>query len=119
MLNRAKALHQVMRDAKLPRSELNKVINSRLESVLVSAYRHVPYYRELMQNVGYDPARDYRGPEDLSILPITSKAALKQGGITAFVKQDSDLSYCFTEATSGSTGIPLRVYRAPAGRYQG
>jgi phenylacetate-CoA ligase len=113
MLNRAKALHQVMRDAKLPRSELNKVIDSRLESVLVSAYLHVPYYRGLMQNVGYDPVRDYRGPEDLSILPITSKEALKQGGITAFVKQDSDLSCCFTEATSGSTGIPLRVYRSP------
>jgi len=64
-----------------------------------------------MQSVGYDPVQDYRGPEDLSRLPITTKEILKQRGSEAFVREDSDLSRCFSDATSGSTGIPITVYR--------
>lgn len=100
-----------MRGTKLPLSELNKVVHKRLKDILVSAYRHVPYYRDLMQNVGYDPVRDYRGPEDLSKLPVTTKKVLKQRDITEFIKEGSDLSKCFTDLTSGSTGIPLTIYR--------
>ncbi len=33
--------------------------------------------------------------------------------ITTFVKQGTDLSRCSGDMTSGSTGIPLRIYRAP------
>jgi phenylacetate-coenzyme A ligase PaaK-like adenylate-forming protein len=100
-----------MRDAKLPRRKLEKVVNERLKAVLVSAHRQVPYYRELMESVGYDPVRDYHGPKDLSNLPITTKEVLKQRGLTAFVRQDRDVSNCFSDATSGSTGIPITVYR--------
>lgn len=111
MLSNLMALRQVMRDAKLPRSELDKTVHKRLEAVLVSAYRHVPYYRGLMQSVGYDPIRDYRGPQDLSRLPITTKAVIKQRGTRAFIKEGSEISNCFSDTTSGSTGIPLRIYR--------
>jgi phenylacetate-CoA ligase len=113
MLDNVRALCQVMRDSKLPRSALDRIVRKRLEAVLVSAYCHVPYYRELMQSAGYDPVREYRGPEDLSKLSITTKEILKQVGAQAFVVEDSDLSSCFSDATSGSTGIPLRVYRSP------
>ena len=113
MFYNLRALHQVMRDVKLSRSELDKLIHKRLRDVLVSAYLHVPYYREVMQSVGYDPIQEYRGPEDLSRLPITTKKVLKQRGITAFVREDSDLSRCFSDSTSGATGIPTRVYRDP------
>ena len=102
-----------MRDVKLSRSELDKLVHKRLKTVLVSACQYVPYYRELMQSVGYDPVRDYCGPQDLLRLPITTKEVLKQKGTTAFVKEGSDLSHCFSDATSGSTGVPLQVYRAP------
>jgi phenylacetate-CoA ligase len=102
-----------MRDAKRPRSELDRVVHRRLRSVLVSAYRHVPYYRELMRSVGYDPVRGYHGPGDLSRLPIITKEVLRKRGPMAFTKEGSDLSGYFCDATSGSTGIPLRVYRAP------
>ena len=78
MLNNVWALRQVMRDTKLPRSALDRIVRKRLEAVLVSAYRNVPYYRELMHSADYDPVREYRGPEDLSKLPITTKEILKR-----------------------------------------
>lgn len=113
MLNNLRALHQVMRDTKLPRPELESVVHRRLRDALVSAYLRVPYYRKVMQSAGYNPIQEYRGPEDLSRLPITTKETLKQGRVESFVEKGSDLSRCFSESTSGSTGIPLRVYRAP------
>lgn len=113
MFSNLRALYQVMRDGKLPRRELEKLVHERLKTVLVSAFLHVPYYRELMQSIGYDPVRDYSGPGDLSNLPITTKQVLKEKGISTFLREGSDLSACFNDATSGSTGIPLRVYRAP------
>jgi len=112
MLSNVRALYQVMRDAKLPRSELDRVIRQRLKAVLISAYLHVPYYRELMQTVGYDPVRDYCGPEDLSWLPVTTKAILKERGIESFLREATEPSGYFTDSTSGSTGIPITVYRS-------
>jgi len=102
-----------MNDINSTRSELDKIIHKRLEDVLVSAYLHVPYYRELMQAVDYNPVRDYRGPEDLALLPITSKEIIKKSGPRTFVAENGDLSTCFIKTTSGSTGIPLRMYRSP------
>lgn len=113
MLKNLKALYQVMHDLKLSREELDQVISKRLQTVLISAYQSVPYYRELMQSVGYNPLQDYQGPEDLSKLPLTTKQTLKQKGISAFVKEGSDLSQYSHDSTSGSTGIPLRIYRTP------
>ena len=113
MLNYLKALYQVMHDNKLSRSQLDQLVNKRLKTVLVSAYQHVPYYREQMQRVGYDPVHDYGGPQDLSKLPITSKQELKHRDIHDFIKKGSNPSQYRYDATSGSTGIPLRIYRTP------
>lgn len=112
MLNYFRTQHQVMKEAKLPRTKLDKLIHQRLRDVLISAYSHVPYYRELMKSVGYDPSRDYRGPEDLSKLPITTKKNLKQREITEFVAENRDISKCLSDMTAGSTGIPLTIYQS-------
>lgn len=109
------AWRDVRRGGRLPRQALDELIRARLRDVLVSAHRSVPYYREVMTRIGYDPARDYRGPEDLALLPVTSKETLK-ARTTAFVREGADLRACFSDSTSGSTGIPLRVYRDPRGR---
>lgn len=112
MIYNLRALRQVMRDVRFPRHELDKVINERLKAVLVSAYKHVPYYRKVMQGTEYNPVQVFSGPEDLSILPVTTKEVLKKEGTNAFVMEGSDLSSCFKDTTSGSTGMPITVYRS-------
>jgi len=111
MYNRLRALWQVMHDAALSRADLEKVVHRRLKAVLVSAYLKVPYYRESMQASGYNPLNDYRGPADLVNLPITTKQVLKQRGITEFIRNGANMSSCYKDSTSGSTGVPLVVYR--------
>jgi phenylacetate-CoA ligase len=111
MLQRWNALRRVLRDAALDRDALDQLVHRRLRAVLESAYRSVPHYRESMHEVGYNPFRDYRGPADLQRLPITTKQVLKQKGIEAFTREGGSLTACFRDYTSGSTGIPLIVYR--------
>lgn len=113
MLTSLRALHQVMRDHRLSRPELDRLIHSRLNTVLVSAYHTVPYYRTLMRNLNYDPTRDYRGPQDLAQFPIITKQDLKREGATAFMQEGTEPADYFSDSTSGSTGIPLTVYRSP------
>lgn len=111
MIDGIKALSRVMRDAKLPRPTLTALIQTRLKSVLISAYQHVPYYRKMMRNIGYDPLQDYQGPQDLLKFPITTKRTFKENEEREFIQEDTELSLCYQDATSGSTGVPLQVYR--------
>ena len=112
MVNNLRAFYQVMRDAKLDRLALDRIIYNRLKNVLVSAHMHVPYYRELMKSVGYNPITDYSGPKDLKLLPVTTKEDLKKTGAERFIREGAVLSKCYRESTSGSTGIPLVTYRS-------
>lgn len=98
------------------RHELEPIINRRLRIVLEAA-TSVPYYREIMKRAGYDAVRDYRGPTDLSLFPITRKSDIKAAP-RSFLKEGevSRLSRYFVDRTSGSTGIPLTVYRSPPER---
>jgi phenylacetate-coenzyme A ligase PaaK-like adenylate-forming protein len=70
-----------------------------------------------MRAVHYDPLKDFLGPEDLAVLPVTSKADVKTSP-ESFVqaKELHRLHRYFSDRTSGSTGTPLTVYRAPRER---
>lgn len=111
MIDGIKALYHLMRDAKLSHPTLTKLIQARLKSVLISAYQGVPYYRNMMRSLGYNPLQDYQGPQDLLKFPITTKKILKEREGREFIKEKTELSVCYQDATSGSTGIPLQVYR--------
>ena len=112
MLNNLRALYQVMRNANLNQSALDRIIYNRLKNVLVSAYMNVPYYHELMKSAGYNPINDYSGPKDLRLLPVTTKEDFKKREPDAFIREGTVLSKCYRETTSGSTGIPLVIYRS-------
>jgi len=112
MFTNLQALYQVMRDARLDRSAMNKVVDKRLKNVLINAYLHVPYYRTAMDSAKYNPIREYRGPQDLTLLPVVTKKDLKEHGMESFLRKGVVLRECFRDATSGSTGIPLVIYRS-------
>lgn len=95
------------------RSELDAIIAVRLRKVLVAALS-VPHYREQMRNAGYDPQRDFSGPEDLRVLAVTRKDDIKSSPQSFVQINEADrLQRYFSDRTSGSTGMPLTVYRSP------
>ena len=106
-------MRQVLRDQKYQSDKLQKLVRERLRAMLISAFEHTAYYREVMRAAGYDPRVDFNGPEDLAHLPILTKQIIKEKGIRAFVRM-ADLEHLddfFCDTTSGTTGLPLIIYR--------
>jgi len=113
MIANLKAIAQVMGGVKRSRSDLDRIIHKRLYKVLTSAHLHVPYYKDMMKKAGYDPFRNYSGPGDLALLPITRQGTLRKMDATSLVKGGLNFDNLFSVTTSGSTGDPLRIYVSP------
>jgi phenylacetate-CoA ligase len=77
-----------------------------LRKLLRHAAAHVPYYGELFDRSGIDPA-ELRLPDDLSAIPPLSKSALRerQGDLLATNVERSKLRW---NASGGSTGEPVQ-----------
>ncbi len=80
----------------------------RLGKLLDFAYRTVPGYRLLWDDAGVKPA-DVRRPEDLAILPFTTKELLRDNE-RDFVSRAIPARAMHYESTSGSTGIPFGFF---------
>jgi phenylacetate-coenzyme A ligase PaaK-like adenylate-forming protein len=113
MFEQVRALHQVLREQKYQPDKLQKLVRERLRTVLVSAFEHSAYYGEAMRAAGYDPRIDFSGPEDLVHLPILTKQNLKETDLGDFVRKPDfeHLEDYFCDVTSGTTGLPLTIYR--------
>ena len=93
----------------MDRGQLRELQSARLRKQVANVYYNVPYYRKKMQQVGLEPS-DINGVEDLSKLPFTTYADLRENypfGLAAV-----PLSECVRlQASSGTTGKPkIAVY---------
>jgi len=79
----------------------------RLREFLVRIGTHVPYYRGLFAELGFDPA-SLRSTADLQALPLTGKADIR-ANTDDLVADDAGPLERFS--TGGSTGEPLIFYR--------
>jgi len=113
MINRTASFARLLLDARRSQSQLDATISARLKKVLVAA-TSVPHYRDQMRSAGYDPRQDFTGPKDLEVLAITLKTDIKSSPESFVQKEESGrLQRYFSDRTSGSTGMPLTVYRSP------
>ena len=110
MLQDARALAVVLRDPGLSTLRLEALVQRRLERVLRAAVA-VPWYADLYQKTGCQAPTGDMGPESLAHLPIITRAMLNEAGKGALVRPGTDLTTCHLETSSGSSGVPLAVYR--------
>lgn len=92
-----------------PASDLRELQNRKLRSLILHAYRQVPFYRRLFDSRGLKP-EDIRRVEDLSQLPTISKGQLRAAPAEEVIACGLDPSKCVEVRTSGSTGLPLKLY---------
>jgi phenylacetate-CoA ligase len=90
------------------RERLRELQNDKLRALVKHAYQNVPYYRRVMDERGLSD-KDIRSVEDLPNLPILTKGDIRRNfddlKATGFHRWRP-----FLNATSGSTGEPLRYY---------
>lgn len=78
-----------------------------LRATVAQARERSPWYRERLAEM--DPAA-LRGPADLARLPLLTSAELAEHGSRMVCVPQGDVARIVTLQTSGSTGLPKRLY---------
>ena len=105
-------LLQLKRDQWKDLKELEKIQFKKLKATLKHAYDCVPYYHKLFSAVKIKPD-DIKKFEDMRKIPMTSKVDI-QKNFSEMSARGVDTSKLSFGVTSGSTGIPLKVFRDPS-----
>jgi phenylacetate-coenzyme A ligase PaaK-like adenylate-forming protein len=90
-----------------PRERIEALRDRRVRRMVRYAARHVPHYREWFAQSGLDPRR-IRRAADLALLPILDRDQVRAEP-RRFVAETAAARDALEFATSGSTGIPVRV----------
>jgi phenylacetate-CoA ligase len=105
-------LQKLRKTLKLPKAAIEEIQRKKLKLLVNHAYENVPYYRKLFNSSGIEPA-DIENMEDLAKIPTTGKLQLQNLPLEEILARNVDVNRCLSDVTSGSTGIPLRVYFTP------
>lgn len=88
-----------------------KTADRRLRYLVKYAYENVELYRRKYDAAGIKPG-DIRSIDDLPKLPIITKKDLVEGYPDNIIAKSIKRDDCYVAGTSGSTGIPVRVYKS-------
>lgn len=89
-------------------SEIETYQQEQLQEIIEHAYHHVPYYRNLMEELNLEP-EDIRKKEDLKKLPKLTKEDVRQN-IDQLISTDFNKKQLIKSSTSGTTGKALEFY---------
>jgi phenylacetate-CoA ligase len=101
--------YQLRRTQWLSTEQIRALQDARLRSLINHAYRHVPYYREMLDRLGIDPEQ-IRRIEDLQRLPVLSKDTVRRTLHFDLMSATHDKRQMLPVTTSGATGEPLTLY---------
>ncbi len=111
----SRLIHAALATSHWPPQRLRQLQENGLRKLLVHAYRNVPLYRALYDEMGFRP-EEFRSLDDLDKIPILEKRRLKAACPEEVVARGVNPARCETVQTSGSTGTPLRIYLGPRDR---
>lgn len=101
--------HQLRRTQWLAADRLRALQDARVRALIRHAYRHVPYYREVLDRAGLLPDA-FQSVQDLQRLPVLTKAMLRQNLYFDLIAETHDKRQMLPAATSGAHGQPLTTY---------
>jgi len=103
-------LRRLLNESRLPPGKIHSIRFSRLKALLCDAYTTHPFYRERFDNAGFDPFR-MRAIEEIERLPVLTKEEYRDFTQRFFQKHPEQCKAWYRDGTSGSTGMPLTIYR--------
>lgn len=89
--------------------DMRKYQEMKLCQLMTHAYYHVPFYREMFDELHLNP-EDIRTVEDLEKLPIINKSVVTENLYLGIMSNSHDKEKILRVTTSGSTGEPFTVY---------
>jgi len=101
-------LRSMMKHAQSDRGKLIEHQNKNLRKIVKYAFEYVPFYHQKLKDIGVRPS-DIRTVRDLSKLPILRKDEIRKN-LSRLLSTEFDMNTLRMLSTSGSTGLPLRVF---------
>jgi phenylacetate-CoA ligase len=101
-----------MRNERRSPEALREIQAAKLRRLTQHAYDNVSFYRRIMDQAGIKPA-DIQGPADLNLLPVIDKTTLLRQPLASILDDRLDPDSLVKKETSGSTGVPFRIYASP------
>ena len=102
-------MREFERNQWLSQEELNQVSWNMLKKLLDHAYENVPFYQEHFKKLGLTP-QDIKTEEDFRQFPFLTKDDIRKNPDDLIAKNYAR-DKMKRKATSGSTGVPLVLYR--------
>ena len=93
----------------LSKDELLALRWCKLKSLLQFAFSNCPFYRQKYIRAGIEP-NDIRNIDDFRAVPIITKDEIRQN-LREIIARNSERSHLEEVYTSGTTGVPLKIYR--------
>jgi phenylacetate-CoA ligase len=85
--------------------EVERLQVDELRKLLAHARQHVPYYRDLLARIGFDP-RSVRSRADLEQIPVLTRETIREHAADLVDPRSSGRNV--RKATSGTSGAPLQ-----------
>lgn len=101
--------YQLRRIQWLSAEQIRALQETRLRSLIGHAYRHVAYYREMLDRLAIDPGA-IRRIEDLQRLPLLSKDTVRRNLHFDLMSETHNKRQMLPVTTSGAGGEPLTLY---------
>lgn len=96
-----------LKTQKWDRKTIDDYQDRQLVRIVKHAAQHVPYYRNLFNDMGFDPSA-FRGGADMHKIPLLDKETLRTRQ-KEFIADNADQYGINWDSTSGSTGTPLHL----------
>jgi len=93
----------------LPMAERRRIAVDRLTQILQFSAVHVPYYRDLFKQIGFDPDKVAKDPKRLEALPFLTKDIIREQGDRILSRPLADGPHHVCK-TGGSTGLSCTIY---------
>lgn len=93
------------------REQLDAYQLKKLQKLISFSYQHVPYYRQLFDNIGLKP-NDIRELSDIKKIPISTKSMIRKDKDNLIADNvDINSRKIKHSITGGTTGIPFALYK--------
>lgn len=89
--------------------DVERIQDRKLSNLIRHAWTNVPYYRKLLTAAGLRP-EDIKNREDLRLIPVTTKRILQDLPLHEKTAAGTDLRRCRITFSSGTTGMPLKIF---------
>jgi len=103
--------NKICRDEKKPLPRINSYQLNQLKKTLLFAEKNIPYYREVWGAARLDVSR-VKSWENFNAIPLLTKQELRSRRAEDFLPESIPYGL-WKSQTTGSTGIPIQIFRSP------